>query len=334
MADVTLPQLGETVTEGTITKWFKKVGDTVRADEPLFEVSTDKVDSEERKSWVINTVGSYLLAHTGVTYHQRVPLPELPTKPAHDLPRAELTEAMAAWKIECAKARQQRASEEARHLSELGAPVHVVWAREMSGRYLETLVNRMKPECPKWLWECYRQRKPVHAFMPDTDLDEAMSEIVQCLNSPLPEMKRLTFRQFDQMLSLARNTDLEKRVGQLERARRLERINREQGRGFAELGLRLMFRLPSGHHWVQLVPTPDELAGGCVAFTARGVDTKTLYRSILDECQEMSNGQGVAHFCIANGSYDSYLEGEGMILSLRDSKKDRKSTRLNSSHRT
>ena len=46
MADVTLPQLGETVTEGTITQWFKSVGDTVAADEPLFEVSTDKVDTE------------------------------------------------------------------------------------------------------------------------------------------------------------------------------------------------------------------------------------------------------------------------------------------------
>jgi 2-oxoglutarate dehydrogenase E2 component (dihydrolipoamide succinyltransferase) len=41
-----MPQLGETVTEGTITKWFKSVGDTVVRDEPLFEVSTDKVDSE------------------------------------------------------------------------------------------------------------------------------------------------------------------------------------------------------------------------------------------------------------------------------------------------
>ncbi len=41
-----MPQLGETVTEGTITKWFKAVGDTVARDEPLFEVSTDKVDSE------------------------------------------------------------------------------------------------------------------------------------------------------------------------------------------------------------------------------------------------------------------------------------------------
>jgi pyruvate dehydrogenase E2 component (dihydrolipoamide acetyltransferase) len=46
MADVILPQLGETVTEGTITQWFKAVGDTVAEDEPLFEVSTDKVDTE------------------------------------------------------------------------------------------------------------------------------------------------------------------------------------------------------------------------------------------------------------------------------------------------
>ena len=46
MADIQLPQLGESVTEGTITKWFKNVGDSVAADEVLFEVSTDKVDSE------------------------------------------------------------------------------------------------------------------------------------------------------------------------------------------------------------------------------------------------------------------------------------------------
>ena len=41
-----MPQLGETVTEGTITRWMKGVGDSVERDEPLFEVSTDKVDSE------------------------------------------------------------------------------------------------------------------------------------------------------------------------------------------------------------------------------------------------------------------------------------------------
>ena len=41
-----MPQLGETVTEGTVASWYKKVGDTVRADEPLFEVETDKVTTE------------------------------------------------------------------------------------------------------------------------------------------------------------------------------------------------------------------------------------------------------------------------------------------------
>ncbi|MGD0985162.1 MAG: dihydrolipoamide acetyltransferase family protein [Acidimicrobiales bacterium] len=46
MPDITMPQLGETVTEGTIIRWMKKVGDAIAYDEPLFEVSTDKVDSE------------------------------------------------------------------------------------------------------------------------------------------------------------------------------------------------------------------------------------------------------------------------------------------------
>ena len=46
MADVTMPQLGETVTEGTINRWYKQQGETVAMDEVLFEVSTDKVDSE------------------------------------------------------------------------------------------------------------------------------------------------------------------------------------------------------------------------------------------------------------------------------------------------
>ena len=46
MADVTLPSLGESVTEGIITHWFKKIGDSVARDEAIFEVSTDKVDSE------------------------------------------------------------------------------------------------------------------------------------------------------------------------------------------------------------------------------------------------------------------------------------------------
>ena len=44
--DVVMPQMGESVVEGTITKWLKKPGDTVQRDEPLFEISTDKVDAE------------------------------------------------------------------------------------------------------------------------------------------------------------------------------------------------------------------------------------------------------------------------------------------------
>jgi len=43
---VTMPQLGESVTEGTVTRWLKQEGDTVQADEPLLEISTDKVDTE------------------------------------------------------------------------------------------------------------------------------------------------------------------------------------------------------------------------------------------------------------------------------------------------
>src|SRR6476661_1165100 len=44
--DVVMPQMGESIFEGTITKWLKKVGDKVQRDEPLFEISTDKVDAE------------------------------------------------------------------------------------------------------------------------------------------------------------------------------------------------------------------------------------------------------------------------------------------------
>src|SRR5487761_668182 len=43
---VVMPQLGESVTEGTVTRWLKKEGEHVTADEPLLEVSTDKVDTE------------------------------------------------------------------------------------------------------------------------------------------------------------------------------------------------------------------------------------------------------------------------------------------------
>src|ERR1700758_4830147 len=44
--DVVMPQMGESIFEATITKWLKKPGDKVQRDEPLFEISTDKVDAE------------------------------------------------------------------------------------------------------------------------------------------------------------------------------------------------------------------------------------------------------------------------------------------------
>ena len=44
--EVVMPQMGESIAEGTITKWMKQVGDRVERDEPLFEISTDKVDAE------------------------------------------------------------------------------------------------------------------------------------------------------------------------------------------------------------------------------------------------------------------------------------------------
>src|SRR6476619_1482649 len=44
--DVVMPQMGESIAEGTLVRWIKKVGDKVDRDEPLFEISTDKVDAE------------------------------------------------------------------------------------------------------------------------------------------------------------------------------------------------------------------------------------------------------------------------------------------------
>src|SRR5205085_6106508 len=44
--DIIMPQMGESIAEGTLSKWLKKVGDDVKRDEPIFEISTDKVDAE------------------------------------------------------------------------------------------------------------------------------------------------------------------------------------------------------------------------------------------------------------------------------------------------
>ena len=63
--DVVMPQLGETVAEGTVTRWYKKVGDTVKADEVLFDVETDKVSTEIPAQ--ANGVLAEILVQEGVT---------------------------------------------------------------------------------------------------------------------------------------------------------------------------------------------------------------------------------------------------------------------------
>jgi 2-oxoglutarate dehydrogenase E2 component (dihydrolipoamide succinyltransferase) len=68
MTDVIMPQMGESIAEGTVTKWYKKVGDRVERDEPLFEISTDKVDTE------IPSPASGILSEIRVGEGQTVPI--------------------------------------------------------------------------------------------------------------------------------------------------------------------------------------------------------------------------------------------------------------------
>src|SRR5271154_1370334 len=66
--DVIMPQMGESIFEGTITKWLKKAGDKIERDEPLFEISTDKVDAE------IPSPAAGVLKEIKVTEGQTVPI--------------------------------------------------------------------------------------------------------------------------------------------------------------------------------------------------------------------------------------------------------------------
>src|SRR5256885_7653672 len=63
-----MPQMGESIAEGTLSRWLKKVGDEVKRDEPIFEISTDKVDAE------IPAASSGVLAEILVTEGQTVPV--------------------------------------------------------------------------------------------------------------------------------------------------------------------------------------------------------------------------------------------------------------------
>src|SRR5713101_4320140 len=69
--DVLMPQMGESIAEGTVSKWLKQVGDAVKRDEPLFEISTDKVDAE------IPAPAAGVLAEIKVQQGQTVPVQTL-----------------------------------------------------------------------------------------------------------------------------------------------------------------------------------------------------------------------------------------------------------------
>jgi pyruvate dehydrogenase E2 component (dihydrolipoamide acetyltransferase) len=68
LVDIVMPQMGESIAEGTLSRWLKKVGDEVKRDEPLFEISTDKVDAE------IPSPSAGVLAEVIVTEGQTVPV--------------------------------------------------------------------------------------------------------------------------------------------------------------------------------------------------------------------------------------------------------------------
>src|ERR1043165_3610159 len=69
--DVVMPQMGESIAEGTLSKWVKRGGDQVKRDEPIFEISTDKVDAE------IPSPTNGVIAEIIVTEGQTVPVQAL-----------------------------------------------------------------------------------------------------------------------------------------------------------------------------------------------------------------------------------------------------------------
>src|SRR2546423_8383081 len=112
--DVIMPQMGESIFEGTLTKWLKKPGDKVTRDEPLFEISTDKVDAEipAPASGVLKEVkvaeGTTVQVNTvvGVIDAEGAAVAAAPAKPAAPAPTEETPPA----KKKAAPAAQPRAA--------------------------------------------------------------------------------------------------------------------------------------------------------------------------------------------------------------------------------
>src|SRR5512141_2654739 len=104
MIDVVMPQMGESIVEGTLTKWLKKAGERVERDEPLFEISTDKVDTEipapaaGTLSQVLVEEGKTVAIHTVVAKideagtAESASAPATAPEPAQEAPKPQATE--------------------------------------------------------------------------------------------------------------------------------------------------------------------------------------------------------------------------------------------------
>ena len=113
MTDVVMPQMGESIVEGTLTKWLKKAGERVERDEPLFEISTDKVDTEipapaagtlsevlveEGKTVGINTIVARIDEAGGAAAAKAAPAPA-PAEQAPPAPNIQLGRAILAFRM-------------------------------------------------------------------------------------------------------------------------------------------------------------------------------------------------------------------------------------------
>ncbi|NOM01592.1 2-oxoglutarate dehydrogenase, E2 component, dihydrolipoamide succinyltransferase [Corynebacterium ulcerans] len=139
--DVVMPELGESVTEGTITQWLKSVGDTVDVDEPLLEVSTDKVDTEV-PSPVAGTILEILFNEDDTVDVGEVIVrigepgsePEAKAEPAKEEPKEEAPKAEEPAK-EAPKAEEAPAKEAAKPVNNQNVPYVTPLVRKLANKH-------------------------------------------------------------------------------------------------------------------------------------------------------------------------------------------------------
>src|SRR5690242_2678261 len=134
--DVIMPQLGETVAEGVVTRWYKKVGDAVKADELLFDVETDKVSTEIPAQ--ANGVVAEILVQEGVTAKVGAKLAVIRESGAA---AAATTSSPVATTEAADGAGAQRMSPTAPHADEIVKPPHV--ARNGAQARLSPVVRKL-----------------------------------------------------------------------------------------------------------------------------------------------------------------------------------------------